>query len=506
MYDNYNDDKINNTSKQEDTNTGNSPDDLGNSTSFNGGSVYSYGRDHNYYDKDDYRDTNSYGNNRYESKNSGQGYKSYEFTETVEPNNNNRKKPKKKPFGFAKVLMAGGLALVLGMLAGVGFQTVGYVSDIINPDKEIASVETGKDTAENIPSADNIATASTNTVTTVTDVSSVVDEVMPTVVSITNIGTQTINGFFGQQGVYESESSGSGIIIGENDTELLIVTNNHVVAGAETISVTFIDNATVEAQVKGTDADIDLAVLSIPLDTISEETASSIKIAVLGNSDSLKVGEPAIAIGNALGYGQSVTTGVISALNREVTVDNVTNELIQTDAAINPGNSGGALLNMEGELIGINAVKFASDEVEGMGYAIPISFATPIINELMNKETKTKVAAEESAYLGIAGVDVTQEVSTTYNMPVGVYVAQVVEGSAAEKAGLKVGHIITEFDGESVTSMEELQGLMEYYAAGESVEVKIQYMDSSELKEELLTVTLGKKTEAPAVVEEPVRQ
>lgn len=486
MYNKDNDNEINNAS---------------NTSPSNEDGIYTYGRSHNYYDKDTYGDTNnqdvnSYYSNDHENKTSGNGYTSYEFTETVGPNNNG-KKPKKKSFVFAKVLLAVGLALVLGIIAGVGFQAVGYVADKMNPEKEIASVDTEKNINENIPTLDNsIATGSKNIVTTVTDVSSVVDEVMPTVVSITNIGNQTFNSFFGQQEVYESESSGSGIIIGKNDTELLLVTNNHVVADASTISVTFIDETTLEAQVKGTDANIDLAVLAIPLDSISEETAANIKIAVLGDSDSLHVGEPAIAIGNALGYGQSVTTGVISALNREVTVENVTNELIQTDAAINPGNSGGALLNMEGELIGINAVKFASDQVEGMGYAIPISLATPIINELMSKETKTKVAIEESAYLGIAGVDVTKEVSASYNMPIGVYVAQVIEGSAAEKAGIRVGHIITEFDGESITSMVGLQGLMEYYAAGESVEVTIQYMDNNEIKEEQLTVVLGKKTEA----------
>lgn len=467
----------------------------------NKNSVYSYGKDHNYYDKDEYGNNTNY--RGYENSNSG-GYDSYQFTESVETDKKGKKSDKKQS-GFKKGMKGVAWALVFGIVAGVGFQATGYIVDIINPKQQNESVNLDRNPSDNISTTDKsvketiaentIDTTSTNIVTTVTDVSSVVDEVMPSVVSITNIGTQTINDFFGQQGVYESESSGSGIIIGENDKELLIVTNNHVVSGADTISVGFIDNSSTEAQVKGTDASIDLAVIAIPLEEISEETAGKIKIAVLGDSDSLQVGEPAIAIGNALGYGQSVTTGVISAMNREVTVDNSTNELIQTDAAINPGNSGGALLNMEGELIGINAVKFASSNVEGMGYAIPISSATPIINELMNKETKAKVSTEESSYLGIAGVDVTNDVASSYNMPIGVSVAQVVEESAADKAGIKKGYIITEFDGNKVSSMGELQALLEYYAAGTTVEIKVQYAENSEYKEKSLTVTLGKKTE-----------
>jgi serine protease Do len=286
------------------------------------------------------------------------------------------------------------------------------------------------------------------------------------------------------------------VIISQDDDNLYIATNNHVVEGATTITVSFIDDSTATAEVKGTDSSCDLAVVAIPLDSLTQDTLSAIKVATLGSSDDLSVGEGAIAIGNALGYGQSVTTGVISALDREVTLSDettgqsITNDLIQTDAAINPGNSGGALLNMNGEVIGINSAKFASDEVEGMGFAIPISTAQPILSDLITREV---VDEADSAYLGISGVDVDETVASTYNMPEGIYVAQVVEGSAAETAGLMKGDIITSFDGKTINSMEYLQEQMQYYAAGTQVEIVIERANNGQYVEQTLSVTLGSK-------------
>ena len=268
-----------------------------------------------------------------------------------------------------------------------------------------------------------VSTTNSESTVVTTDVSSMVSDVMPSVVTISNVGTETYNSLFGQSGTYEYTSSGSGIIVGQSDDELLIATNHHVISGSDKINVTFVDGKEYTANIKGSDSTIDIAVIAIPLSDLDDDTLNQIKVATLGDSSKLSVGEPAIAIGNAMGYGQSVTTGVISALNREVTVDNVTNTLIQTDAAINPGNSGGALLNLAGEVIGINSVKYASTEVEGMGYAIPISDVTDVINDMMNNETKKK--ADNSGYLGIKAMEINSSVSQAYNMPQGVYVADV---------------------------------------------------------------------------------
>lgn len=342
--------------------------------------------------------------------------------------------------------------------------------------------------------ASSVSTVSASTAV-VTDVSEMVAKTMPSVVSITNVGTVSYSGFFGSMGTYEAESNGSGIIIGQTEEELLVVTNQHVVSGADTLKVIFIDEESCEANVKGTDAEKDLAVIAVPISSLKEETLDKIKVATLGDSDALNVGEPAIAIGNALGYGQSVTLGVISAKDREVTTENSTNKLIQTDAAINPGNSGGALLNIAGEVIGINSVKYSSTEVEGMGYAIPISDATPIINDLMNKETKTKVDAEDQSYLGVSGVDITSDVSQSYNMPKGVYVTQVVKNSPAEEAGIQKGDIITKIADVSVTSFDELKAELEYHAAGTKVmiELQTQAKGSYGYETKKIEVTLAKK-------------
>ena len=327
----------------------------------------------------------------------------------------------------------------------------------------------------------------------VTDVTQVVEAVMPACVSITNNFTQTVQDFWGQTYSQDETASGSGIIIGENEQELLIVTNNHVVDSTEQLYVQFIDGETVEAQVKGTDASADLAVVAVKLDTIANSTKQEICIARMGDSDSLKIGEPAIAIGNALGYGQSVTTGVISALNRKIESSNAEEgtSLIQTDAAINPGNSGGALLNMRGEVIGINSNKIGGSSIEGMGYAIPISTARPIIEDLMERQTRTKYSEEERGYLGISCINVTSDLSENFSMPQGIFVAQVYSGTGAEAAGLVRGNIVVAFDGVTVQNQEELTKQMQYYKAGESVEITIMVNSANGYQQKNVTVTLS---------------
>ena len=325
---------------------------------------------------------------------------------------------------------------------------------------------------------------------------------MPSIVSITNMSVQEVQNYFGGTSKQESESAGTGIIISQNDSELLVVTNNHVVAGSDTLTVTFADGNSVEANIKGTDSEYDVAVVAVPLDSISEDTKKAISVATLGDSTELKVGEPAIAIGNALGYGQSVTTGVISALNRSVSeTDQTTGEttessvkLIQTDAAINPGNSGGALVNASGEVIGINSSKLVGDSVEGVGYAIPISDVSDLIENLMNQETKTKVAEADQGAIGIKGMSVSTEYSQQLNMPEGVYVSEVTKVGGAEKAGMTRGCIITGINGTTVSSMDDLQEQLQYYAKGDEVELTIQVPQSNgEYQEQSVTVILGAK-------------
>lgn len=337
------------------------------------------------------------------------------------------------------------------------------------------------------------------------DVSVIAQQCMPSVVSITNKGVQEIRSWFG---TYQQEisGSGSGIIIGENSTELLIVTNYHVVADTKELSVYFSfdekeeEPTVVKAKIKGYDSQKDLAVISVQLDEIPAEAKSQIAIATIGNSSELKVGEQVVAIGNALGYGQSVTTGIISALNRDVTVEGasgeaITNKLIQTDAAINPGNSGGALINMRGEVIGINSVKFASAEVEGMGYAIPITDVELIIGDLMNKVTRDKVNQKDAGYLGIQCVDVSAEVAQMYDLPVGVYVKAVVDGSAAAQAGIKSGDVIVKLDGSTVVTNTELREALSYYRSGETIEVVVKTRDSG-YEEQTFQVTLSSAADA----------
>ena len=348
------------------------------------------------------------------------------------------------------------------------------------------------------------------------DVSEIASEALPSIVSITTKSVQEVQNYFGMYGMYgyapqqqeqEVEGSGSGIIVGKNDDELLIATNYHVVEGADTLSVAFTDGNAVEASVKGFDEERDLAVVSVSLDDVKDDTMDAISIAKIGSSDDLKVGEQVIAIGNALGYGQSVTTGIVSAKNRRMDSDNntVTDgsddssdgvNLIQTDAAINPGNSGGALLNMEGEVVGINSAKLASTEVEGMGYAIAISDVTDILQNLMNETSRDKLDDSEHGVLGIEGSSVSSEAVQMYGIPAGVFVKKVTEGGAADKAGLKANSVITEFNGKTVSSTDQLIEYLSYYEPDEEVELTVQVPHGTSYKEETVKVTLDENTDA----------
>ena len=348
------------------------------------------------------------------------------------------------------------------------------------------------------------------------DVSEIVSEALPSIVSITTKSVQEVQNYFGMYGMYgyapqqqeqEVEGSGSGIIVGKNDDELLIATNYHVVEGADTLSVAFTDGNAVEASVKGFDEERDLAVVSVSLDDVEDDTMDAISIANIGSSDDLKVGEQVVAIGNALGYGQSVTTGIVSAKNRRMDSDNNTVidgsddssdgvNLIQTDAAINPGNSGGALLNMEGEVVGINSAKLASTEVEGMGYAIAISDVTDILQNLMNETSRDKLDDSEHGVLGIKGSSVSSEAVQMYGIPAGVFVKEVTEGGAADKAGLKANSVITEFNGKTVSSINQLIEYLSYYEPDEEVELTVQVPHGTSYKEETVKVTLDENTDA----------
>lgn len=414
-------------------------------------------------------------------------FKGDPYGETV-----NRKKKKRKA---PKILVCIGCAVLFGVIAGVtmtGVNTLGYHLLGVDYDNN-QSFENKTQEVGNVDLKKNYSVITS-------DVTSVVENTMSSVVSITNLSVQEVQNFFGQTVQYESTGAGSGIIIAETDDELLIVTNYHVIEGGKTITVTFNDESNIEAYVKGTDADIDVAVIAVPLEKIPNDTKSVISVAILGDSTSLKVGEPAIAIGNALGYGQSVTTGVISALNRDLTRTNETTgevestgiKLIQTDAAINPGNSGGALLNARGEVIGINSAKLASTEVEGMGYAIPISDIADVLENLMTQKTKIKVADDERGYIGISGFDVSSESSKMYGIPVGVYVESVLENGAAEKAGITKGNVITGFNGTKIQNMDELQETLSYCAVGDTVIVTIQVPENNgEYKEKTIQLVLG---------------
>lgn len=425
-------------------------------------------------------------------------YGRYQWNENgLQPQNNNNHKKKNNMKKFAKKVGAIALSAVLfGGIAGGVFTGITYAAGVpLKTQQEEAEQEAAKTESKTTTLQTTSASASSTVKSQTLDVSDIAEAVMPSVVAITNKSVQEVQNYFSMFGrgmvqEQEVESQGSGIIIGQNDEELLIVSNNHVVEGAETLSACFIDNQAYEASVKGTDADNDLAVIAVKLSDISEDTMSQIKVAQMGDSDALKVGEQVVAIGNALGYGQSVTTGIVSAVNRQVGSSDSENGYIQTDAAINPGNSGGALLNMNGEVIGINSAKLASTEVEGMGYAIPISYASPIIEDLMNRVTRTKVSEDQAASLGISGQTVDSTIAQTYGIPQGVYVGEVKEGGAAEKAGILTGSVITKFDGTSVKTIDELKNQLTYYAAGETVEIVVKVADNGQYVEKTLTITL----------------
>ena len=454
-------------------------------------------------------------------------YHMHQGTSTQKSEISDKKPTRKKQRSRNKLGITIGLAVVFGLVAGIVFQGVNLTTErfLVTDTEQKDQVETAQLTKETTAdSKDTQNSADSSEVTG--SVASVAKTAMPTVVAITSVSIQEIPYYFGfgfssrstQQ--YSSEGSGSGIIVGENDDELLIATNNHVVSGATTLNVCFMgsdvvsaeqetaetaadDSAdinvedAVSAKIKGTDESNDLAVIAVAKADIPQDTLSEIKIAQLDISDDLEVGEQVVAIGNALGYGQSVTSGWISALNRTISTDDMTGSgLIQTDAAINPGNSGGALLNMKGEVIGINSAKFASNAVEGMGYAIPISKAQPILEDLMSRETRDKVDSSEASYLGINPLDLSAEVTAMFDMPEGVFVSSVNTGEAADNAGIRKGDIITGFDGQTVTGRDDLNDKMKYYAAGETVDITIARVQNGQYVEQTVQVTLGSRPDA----------
>lgn len=448
----------------------------------------------------------------------GNGSNSYDNAYGAGNGNTYKSKKEKKPKTgngyWKKALVAVSLGLFFGICAGLGFFAVDAVTGAIKGNEGTGEMTQAQQQEEIASAAENMkeiaetATAGENADTgaaVVMDVSQVVEKVMPAIVSINNTFTQTMS-YFGQTLKSESTAAGSGIIVGESDTELLIVSNYHVVEEADKLIIQFADGTEAEAQMKGSDPDMDLAVVAVSLEDVGASTMDAIAVATLGDSDSLTVGEPAIAIGNALGYGQSVTVGVVSALDRIIDLSSGAapgmaaetedaESFIQTDAAINPGNSGGALLNIKGEVIGINSNKIGGTVVEGMGYAIPISSAKPIIEELMLKETRARVSEENKGYLGISQLTVVEDMAEAYGMPKGVYVSQVYEGTGAEAAGIVRGNIITEFDGNKITSSEDLIRVLEYYSKGDTVDVTIMQGSPSGWESRTVTVTLGGKFE-----------
>lgn len=400
--------------------------------------------------------------------------------ETPKPKKN-RKVPKP-----VKLVCAG---VAFGLVASATFQTGNYVGT-----KVFGTITTNGKTAKTAQTVDGAKLTTSSSSTGTSDVATIAKNAMPSIVSITNMSVQEVQSFFGGTQQQESTSVGSGIIIGQTDSELLILTNNHVVEGNEKLTVSFVDNESVEANVKGTDSTKDLAVVAVKISDVKDSTMDKIAVATMGDSSKLEVGEQVVAIGNALGYGQSVTSGIVSATER--TLDGYEGgTLIQTDAAINPGNSGGALLNSNGEVIGINTAKVATDSVEGMGYAIPISDASDTIQNLMNQETKTKVSEAEQGYLGIQGVDVSDESAKMYNMPTGVYISDVVKNGGAQQAGLTKGSVITGLEGTTISDMNSLKEQLQYHRVGDKVKVTVQVPgNNGEYTEKTVEVTLGSKS------------
>ena len=385
-------------------------------------------------------------------------------------------------------------AAVFGLIGGMSFEGTTYISNkYINK----SSVESSKTTSKSIEKTSTLSSTSTNTSSS-DGVSGVSESVLPSIVAIDVKTTQTSTDVFGRTYEQDASGSGSGIIVAQDSKNIYIATNNHVVADASSVSVTFNDKSVYSATVKGTDSDSDLAVVEVPLSKLSADTLSNIKVATLGDSDKVKVGAQAIAIGNALGYGTSVTVGYISAKDREVSGEDNTMKLLQTDAAINPGNSGGALVDSSGAVIGINSSKYADTSVEGMGFAIPINTAIPIINDIVKAQT---VSEDEQAYLGIKGTNVTSEYAQYYNLPEGIYVSSVTSGSPADKAGIKKGDVIVKYKGKAVTTMDGLQEKMALCKAGDKAEITVKRADNGEYKSVTCSVTLGKKSDAPESTE-----
>ena len=409
--------------------------------------------------------------------------------------NQNRKKPKKKRrFGIVKFVLA---ALFVGAFAGAGYQGYRY----FNPDNEIrvklnTNIEEDKelDIVSQVKSEADVDGEVVVVDGVVTDVTNIVDNLMPSIVAINASGTDTVIDFWGRRLTRPFEGSGSGIIIGQSEEHILIVTNNHVISGAQQVEIVFEDDSTAMANVKGADARTDLAVLEVPIKELEAETIDSIRVAVLGDSNSLELGEMVVAIGNALGYGQSVTVGYISALGREVEIEGVMMKLIQTDAAINPGNSGGALINTRGQVIGINTVKNVGQAVEGMGYAIPITEAIPMIEMLMNREAVTDI--KDMGFLGImltSAQDITEEFVLRFNMPVGIYIDEMVEDSPAEEAGLETGHIIVGADGIKIETVDDLLNILSYTKPGEELIIEVKELEGDQYVDKEISVVLGKR-------------
>lgn len=426
----------------------------------------------------------------------------YEYNHQPEENPMNeepKKEPKKKKGNGVKWVTCIAMAAAFGLVASLVFYGSGIVmqrvADVFSVADELPDKKEESEQIK-VPNQDGEKDTADKTVTVVeSNVADVAESVMPSVVSITNLSIQQVQSWpFGGYQEYESQSSGSGIIVEMNDKELLIVTNNHVVEGNTTLTVTFIDEYSMEAKVKGTDANIDLAIIAVDTSDIPKETKAAIKVATLGDSSTLRVGEPAIAIGNALGYGQSVTVGIISALNREI--EDFDAAFIQTDAAINPGNSGGALLNVNGEVVGINTAKVQDTAIEGMGYAIPISDISEVLNTLMNRETRDKVEEADRGMIGIECTTVDENTSAIYHVPEGVFISKVTEGGGADLAGLSKGTVITKINGISVTTSEQLIEELSYYCYGEKVKLTVLIpQEDGEYGEKEVEVILQKKTD-----------
>lgn len=461
--------------------------------------------------------TDSYTHNTWENDNSGSERVSYDsaysqqnsygYVNNEDNNNEGRNeetgrknsRARRKGSAFKRVVGISAAALLFGTVAGgTMFGVNNLATNLIQTEEETVahSKKASEVSTVELKEASTAVTTANSSSPTVADVSPIVESAMPSVVAIKGTTSVEAYSWFGEDQSYDAASSGSGIIIGKNDTELLIVTNNHVVEDTKDLSVVFIDNEEVKAAIKGRDSDNDIAIIAVKLADIKPETIEKIAVAQMGDSDELKVGQGVVAIGNALGYGQSVTVGYVSAVDREVTTkDSSIKNLLQTDAAINPGNSGGALLNMSGEVIGINTAKYASTEVEGMGYAIPISKVKDIIADLSSKETRSdKVDEAKQGYLGIQGKNIGEEVAEAYDMPRGVYVYKIVENSSAANSDLREKDIITKIDAQSVKSMEDLKDILSYYQSGEKIKLTVQRLNDSTYEEKEIEITLSDRS------------